>query len=258
MVPLIHWSFAVSMALAGVLYVLVHIVPRALVPLNSVPWAFLVRRASDLRYQAVLYRAFHTQRWARVSHLSLLWEQPLWFALSWVVHPVAPLVVSCVLLALASTLRSPWLVVALASTWLFSAAVGWRMIAMLGPGTTTWVAEALLVAGALLRMVGHLGEPLPPGLVDPVRFVPMRKASLRLNIVVAPLVGLVSELAASLPFRLVVVEVLWLAERMGLAPGRFGTRAEHHADALRVHREGWSGSSATAWMSECTTGSRDR
>lgn len=263
MALLTHWSFGISMVFVAALYVVVHTVPRALVRLNSVPWAFHLRRAHDLRYQAVLYRAFHTRRWARVSHLTLLWEQPLWFALLWLVHPVAFGLALCALLTLASNLRPRWLVVAFALTWSVSAVLGWGLVVALGGGVALVLAEALLLGGAALRLIGHVGEPIPPGLADPLRFVPIGQARRRLHMVAVTFVGAISELAASLPFRLILVEVLWLAERIGFVSARFGTKTEHDADAIRVHQEGWAGCSVTAWMCPASSvddpnaGSRD-
>ncbi|MCB9795538.1 MAG: hypothetical protein H6741_22780 [Alphaproteobacteria bacterium] len=243
----IEGVFFVLMALSALLYLLAHAAPRALVRFNSVPWAFQLQRACDLRYQAVLYGAFHTRAWARVTHYSLAWDQPFWFALLWLLHPLAAVGALALLGAQAALLGAPRLGAALTLIWAAIAALGWALVAALGP-TAGLVSMVVLILGGLLRFLGHVTEPLPPGLVQDGRFVPMRTAGLRVNVLVSPLVGVVSEFAAGFPFRLFVVQVLWLADLAGLRAPEHGTLREHLADARRVHEAGWSASPVTAWM----------
>ncbi|MCB9744539.1 MAG: hypothetical protein H6740_18210 [Alphaproteobacteria bacterium] len=247
--PLIRWSFAILMALSALLYLVVHLRPRALVRFNSVPWAFHLERATDLRYQAVLYGAFHTHPWARVSHYSLAWDQPFWFALLWIVHPLLPVLALGLLGAQAALLRAPRLAAVLTLTWASVAALGWGLVQTLGPEPATLLSMAVLVFGGALRFLGHLGEPLPPGLVEDGRFVPMRRGLGRLNVMlVGPLIGVVSEFAAAFPFRLFLVQVLWLSEKLGVTAPEHGSVREHMAEVVKVHEGGWSASPVTAWM----------
>jgi hypothetical protein len=244
----ITWTFVVLLAMSGVLYVFAHAAPRRLVRYNSVPWAFQLHRAWDLRYQAVLYQAFHTRAGARASHASLVWEQPLWCALLWLLHPAAAIGGAMLLLAYVALLRTPWLIAALVLLWASMAGLGYGSIVVLGRPHAATVAMTLLVLGALVRFVGHLGEPLPPGLVARDRFVPIREAQFHFNLVVCVLVGIVSEFAASMPFRLFPVVVLRLGGWLGLPAPAYGSPHEHQLEARRVLDEGWRGSPVTAWM----------
>ena len=244
----IIWSFGVSMMLAAGLYLLVYMSPSVMVPFNSVPWAFQLRKSTDLRYQAVLYGALHTHRWARVSHYSLAWDQLFWFALLGALHPAAIVVMLSLLLIQATLLRAPGLTVALATAWLAVAALGWGLVALLGAATMGLLSMAALLLGGVLRVLGHVFEPLPPGMAKEGSFVPLREAGRGVNILVAPFVGFVCEFAAGFPFRLVLVQALWLGERAGLSAPAHGTREEHLRDARKVLDGGWAASPVTSWM----------
>ena len=61
----IIWSLRLSLMLAAGLHLVAHIAPSIMVHFNAVPWAFQLRRSTNLRYQALLYGALHTHGWAR-------------------------------------------------------------------------------------------------------------------------------------------------------------------------------------------------
>jgi len=92
----------------------------------------------------------------------------------------------------------------------------------------------------VLRFIGHTFEPLPPFITDPAdAFVPLRQARIRPSIVVVALSGIVSEFAAALPHRLIVVQLFWLAQKCGYAPraARPWAEASHLGAAIRSN--GW-------------------
>ena len=244
----IAWSFGLSLTLAAALYLLVHVTPSRMVRFSSVPWAFQLRKSTDLRYQAVLYKALHTHRWARVSHYSLAWDQLFWFALLGALHPAAVLVTLSLLLIQATLLRTTGLTAALAIAWLAVAALGWVLVELLGTATAGLLSMAAVVFGGVLRVLGHVFEPIPPGIAKEGSFVPLREAGRGINVLAAPFVGFVCEFAAGFPFRLVLVQALWLGERAGLRAPAYGTREEHLRDARKVLDGGWAASPVTSWM----------
>ena len=152
------------------------------------------------------------------------------------------------LLIQATLLRAPGLAAALVMAWLAVAALGWGLVAMLGTTTTRLLSMAALVFGAVLRLLGHVFEPVPPGMVKEESFVPLREVGHGVNILAAPFVGLISEFSAGFPFRLVLVQALWLGEWAGLTTPTHGSREEHLHDARKVLDGGWAASPVTSWM----------
>ena len=248
--PASEWSFGVLMGFSALLYLVAHLAPRSLVRFNSVPWAFQLGRATDLRYQGVLYSAFHTRPWARFSHLSLAWEQPFWLALLYALHPAVAGAALLLLLMQALLLGSRKLAAVLMGTWVAIAAAGWGLVQICGEERTATLAMTVLLFGSLLRLSGHIREPIPPGILVAGRFVPQSHARPGLHILGSLLVGLVSEFAAGFPFRLFLVQVLWLSNALGLETPHHGGHEEHSSTAEQVHRGGWSASPVTAWMLE--------
>jgi len=244
-IPTVFHAFCLG-ALA--LYVLVYAAPRFMVRLHSVPWAFHAGRNLDLRFQGVLYAAFHTSRWARLTHLTLASDQVAWTVLAWLIHPLVAALVVAVPLAQAVLLRDRALVTSVAVAWTFVVLAAASVLVFVAIDDALVLAQATLVLGAFARTAGHVTEPIPPGLLDATdRFHPMRRARATAGVVLGPVVGTVSEFAAGLPFRLFVVLVFQTASRLGFR-GSHGSHTDHVDEARRIHANGWRASTTTAWM----------
>jgi hypothetical protein len=216
-----HAVFLVTLALAGIFYALCYAAPRLMLRQMSTPWAFHLDRSVDLDFQGVLYAAYHTAPLARVTHGSLALEQVAWLVViqGWSV-PVGAAVLALLLLQ-AALLREPGISVAVAlawgGVWLLASAAR----SSLGDASAVPIAEVVLVAGAALRMMGHASEPIPPMIATVGdRFIPMAKARIGARLPALLALGYVAEFCAGLPFRLFVVQVGWLAQRLGVRPAR--------------------------------------
>lgn len=241
------WVFGALVAATLVLHALAALFPTFMIQLHSVPWAFHVHRSVELRYQSVLYAAFHVGPWARVTHISLAWDQLAWFALFWSLHPLVVVVALALLLAQAVWLGERRLATVLCVVWCVIACAGWLVHDLLGDDTAV-IAAFVLSLGGVLRASGHLTELVPPGVGGGDRFKPIADLRPRWLLVVMPFIGLVSEFAAGLPHRLFLVQVLWVAERLGLECESVGSWPSHADEARRVHEGGWRAAETTAWM----------
>ena len=235
-----HAVFVVTLALAGVFYLLCYAAPRLMLRHMSMPWAFHLARSVDLDFQSVIYAAYHTAPFARITHLTLAVEQVAWLVViqgfSW---PVAAAVLALLVLQ-AALLGEPGISVVVALAWglvwvAAAAARGWA-----GDARAVPIAEIVLVAGGALRTVGHVSEPVPP-MIAAVgdRFIPLAKARIGPRVPALLLLGYVAEFCAGLPFRLFVVQVGWLAQRLGVRPSRAMAWPEAVERAREVHTLGW-------------------
>jgi|HubBroStandDraft_6_1064221.scaffolds.fasta_scaffold23123_3 hypothetical protein len=235
-----HAVFLVTLALAGGFYVLCYAAPRLMLRQMSMPWAFHLDRTIDLDFQSVLYAAYHTAPFARITHGALAVEQVAWLVViqGWSL-PVGAAALA-LLLVQAALLREPGISVVVAVAW----GIVWVLAAAargsLGDARAMPVAEIVLVAGGALRMVGHLSEPIPPmiGAVGD-RFLPLAKARIGLRAPLLIVLGYVAEFSSGLPFRLFVVQVGWIAQRLGVRPARAMTWPEAAQRAREVHTLGW-------------------
>ena len=235
-----HAVFLATLVLAAIFYALCYAAPRLMLRQMSMPWAFHLDRSVDLDFQSVLYAAYHTAPLARITHWTLAVEQIAWLVaiqgLSW---PLAAAALG-LLLVQAALLREPGISVVVAAAWgivwvLAAAARGW-----VGDAHAAPIAEILLVACAALRMAGHIPEPVPPMIaVVGDRFVPLAKARIGLRVPVLLVLGYVAEFCAGLPFRIFVVQVAWLAQRLGVRPSRAMAWPEAVQRAREFHAVGW-------------------
>lgn len=247
--PAIRLTFFVFLGLTAILYGLCAFATPFMVRLNSVPWAFHLRRNLDVTYQGVLYAAFHMGRWAQVTHWSLAWDVVLWFVLFWALGPVAVALALVALVIQAFLLGDRRVGVVLSGIWMGVAGGAWALGGAIGWDVMVPVSMVILMASGLLRFLGHVFEPLPPGMVDDTdRFIPLKDARPVLGLMVSPLIGIISEFAAGLPFRLFVVQGVWMADRLGMAKEEKGAWGRWRAEAEGLHQKGWLSSPVTAWM----------
>lgn len=225
--------WGVMISLVAVLHVAVYLAPYGLVPFNALPWAFRIDHNLDLDFQAVTYATVHDTRVARWSHLTLPLEQLAWVILLLSLHPAALALVLAFLLWQALSLREPPFAVGVVAMWAAFSAVGAALLHSLGAPAVT-VARALLLVGPLLRAVGHCFEPVPPFVAEPTdEFLTIDRVPLRLSLPVVVVTGIVSEFAAAMPHRLILVQAFWLAQQLGYTP-----RQARSWEAARVLGEG--------------------
>jgi hypothetical protein len=129
----------------------------------------------------------------------------------------------------------------------------------------------ILLLNSVLRFIGHLQEPVPPGVSSSSAALDKSdnfehvcsKALFGQNswprlVLLLPLIGIVSEFASGLPFRLSVVQAFCVASNLGLPMSPLATWRKCAADADRIrHGGGWRASpTARSGCSNCTASTR--
>lgn len=232
-------AFIAMLALNVVLHFFVYANPRGIVPYNALPWAFQIGWNLDLDFQAVTYAAVHDKWIARWTHLTLPLEQVAWVVILMSVHPAAVPIVVALVVWQASLLGERQLALGVVAMWALLAALGFACLSAFGPTAVT-AAKLLLLIGPVLRFIGHTFEPIPPFVGLPKdAFIPLSEMPIRPSIVALGLGGIVSEFAAALPHRLIVVQLFWLAQQMGYEPRRARPWPEAARIGAAIRAKGW-------------------
>jgi len=232
-------AWVVMLALVVVLHIAVYAAPRRIVPYNALPWAFRIDFNLNLDFQTVTYATVHDTVPSRWSHLSMPVEQVAWVVVLFALHPLALVAMLVAVAVQARQLREPPLAIGLALLWALFSALGIYALRNWG-ATAVTASQLLLLAAAPVRVIGHMFEPLPPfvaGAGD--EFLPVRKLRLRPSVLLLLGGGVVSEFAAAMPHRLIIVQAFWVAQQFGYAPrtARDWTAAKHLGAAIR--EGGW-------------------
>jgi len=241
-------AFAATIACVAIFYVLVHVVPGAIFPLQSMPYTYQLpnnfgRRGFEL--QNVTYAAYHTHWYNHATHAAFPVEACLWFVVA--AHFGGALACAALALALAAQAISfgeRRFALVLCAFWLTLAASASAMSAAFG-ATAYFAAQFGLVALGFWRFSGHWVEPLPPGVLGNRAFVALREAQLDWRLLRPMALGYLSEFSAGLPFRLVNSWLFVLAQRVGLEPERSLSADRARELAAVIHREGWSAHATT-------------
>jgi predicted small integral membrane protein len=232
--------FAATCAASVLLYVLSAVRPQVLASNISIPHVFQLERnlgASSFDFQTVIYAVFHRSLLDDVCHHFLTLDQVAWAMLAYALAGTPGLAVLGALAVLqATTFGDRGLVALLGAAWTVFCLAAVGLTHLLGMDAV-WVAQATLIASAMLRMLGHAAEPLPP-LVghDSLEFVPVR---LHPRLVLTGAAGYVAEFASGIPFRLFPAQLRLMAQRFGYAPAGLLSLEAISELAARLGRDGW-------------------
>ncbi|APR87881.1 hypothetical protein A7982_13230 [Minicystis rosea] len=238
--PLLRGLWAVSLGSAVVFYALCYAAPGLVVRLQSMPWTFHVGRNLDLDFQTVTYATYHTRRFNQITHWPLILDQVAWFVVLERCHPALSVAAVALLLAQAARLGERRVG--------FAAVVVWPLIALgaslfrdaLGDEAAYLLAIVVLMAGTILRCIGHCVEPLPPMMAEESdQFLPVRRALDVRRFWLFPLFGYCSELCAGMPFRLFVVQIAWATARLTGPLQRVIGWSEAARHAREIHARGF-------------------
>jgi len=232
-VNLLYMFILVGIAMTVACYCM----PENMQSIMSMPETFRLENnfgTTALELQAVTYEAYHTTWCAQTSHHTFLTDSILWGALSWQLGPVGP----CALVAFGflqgRSFQVDGFARLLAAFWLFCVGAGFTIHLT---GNSLEIASFGLVAGALLKVIGHAIEPVPPGILAPT-FAPLdtAKVSDLPKLAASMFAGYFAEFFSGLPWRL---PAIWLY--IGLLHWTpFATSAtplgELQAQAVRAHR----------------------
>jgi len=195
-----------------VLYVVCNLVPDRIVgnylPLHNV---FKPKTNIDLDYQSIGYAMLHTRWITRITHYTIIFEVMLWFVIfqSW--HWSIPLIALLAILLQSVFIgdRKFGLCFILMGLATFASAV--YFIQFLGMHNAIMLAKVILMAGGLIRMIGHSAEHMPPLLLDKSdQFVKLTYKNINYKIPLVAVIGYVAEFSSALPNRLFPVQVNFL------------------------------------------------
>lgn len=232
------------------------LVPERVVALQSMPWTFQIRRNLDLGFQSLTYETFHTNWWSRGTHYLLAPEQVAWFVLLGAWHPWLPIAAFTGLALQAALLGEHPFSILLCLAWGAVILLAHGLLLTMGAERAVPVAQAFLLIAALVRVLGHLSEPLPPMLAERSdRFARPSDVGLRPRTLFIAIAGYVSEFASALPGRLFVVQLYQLSLACGYQPRTTADRGELKRSSRRIRQEGWRAHPETAPLFEPLLGS---
>ena len=260
----IFWSF--------ILFIGCLISPKLMIRINSVPWAFHPSYNTDIAYQSVLYIALHEKSINILSHLTIASDSIFWFIILLNIHYVIFPIFSIVLLLQAYFIykksNSLSFVIILLFSWLTSITLAYTIGNYIGWISAQQISIIFISISAFLRVITHSVEQIPPGVAsilyinDKPKYDVFKKYK-EINLTIGKkcwllmcfMQGYIAEFISSLPCRLFIVHVLYLADKFGIniptissfSKNSWNKLTEH---AIAVRNNGWKASSYTHWMSE--------
>jgi len=244
--PFIEFIWQTTLVLMILLFLGCYSAPKFMVRLQAMPWVFLPSWNVKLEFQSVLYAVFHTRWFSRLSHITFPIEQLAWFVLMFWVHPAFPLVAFALLSVQAVLIRERLFSLFLIAFWMLCVGVSYALFVYIDHTFLLWSSKVLLIAGGILRLIGHFVEPIPPMVQnDTDTFVPLSEFKFTGKTPFTIMFGYVSEFTSSLPFRLVIVQMYWLWQKLGLRPKKLSDWSKCCEYALSIQEKGWRGYSVT-------------
>jgi hypothetical protein len=194
------------------LYVVCNLVPDRIVgkylPLHNV---FKPKTNVDLDYQSIGYAMLHTKWITRITHYTIIFEVMLWFVIfqSW--HWSIPFLVLSAILLQSFFIGDRKFGLCFILMGLVTFVTSMYFIRILGIHNAALLSKAILMAGGLMRMIGHSAEHMPPLLLDKSdQFVKLTHKNINYKIPLVAVIGYVAEFGSGLPTRLFPVQVNFL------------------------------------------------
>ena len=240
---IVNYLWVLTLIAMVTLYVVCNLVPDRIVgnylPLHNV---FKPHTNVDLDYQSIGYAMLHTKWITRITHYTIIFEVMLWFVIfqSW--HASIPIIalLAIAIQALFIGDKKFGLCFILMGAATFGSAV--YFIQFLGLHDALLAAKVVLMAGGLMRMIGHSWELMPPLLLERSdRFVKLTIKNINYKIPLVAVIGYVAEFSSALPNRLFPVQVNFLYQRIfGVKPQTTLPWMEIEASAKKVLTGGYS------------------
>lgn len=248
-------AFIVLAVAAAVLYLACYVAPGLMRRIISVPQAFHLSQnwgATGFDTQAVSYSSYHTTTLAAITHTGFVLDATAWLVLA--THYLGWYGVVAILAVKTAQIVSygePRLAIVLGGMWVGIAVAAGAVWTFLDDATAAMLAAATVVVMAIWRTIGHISEPVPPGVSGTSRFVPLEDVGLRASLGVSFVVGIVAEFASGIPFRLVDVWAYDVPLR------QLGFRADRLVAYLDLDRQreaifdgGWAAAPTTAHLAD--------
>lgn len=202
-------AFITLAVAAAALYLACYLAPGPMRRIMSLPEAFHLTQnwgPGGFNTQAVSYSSYHTTMLASITHTGFVLDAVAWLVLA--AHYLGWYGVVAILAVKAAQVlsyRETRLAIVLSGMWVVIALVAGATWTFVGRSTAVTLATATVVIMAVWRTIGHITEPVPPGVSGTSRFVPLEDLGMKASFGLSFLAGIVAEFAAGIPFRLVDV-----------------------------------------------------
>jgi hypothetical protein len=258
------WQFTLFITL--LFYVACAIIPTTIRKLQSMPYTFNLNNnwGPDGRETQILtYACYHTHWYNHITHTAFpieafLWQLVLYSHLALAYNQtlafIALTAFSLVWLFQAVSVKERFFTQVMASWWLAVGIVVVLATYLLSAEFCYHWSILLLLSLGFWRFSGHWVEPIPPGLINNVSFVSLKQAGFHIRLLNATLLGIFSEFAAGLPFRLVNTWIyVGLQQRLENAHMNYSWQ---QAKRIRddIHRQGWEAHPRTKKLIENEVG----
>ena len=255
----IFWSF--------ILFIGCLVSPKLMIRINSVPWAFHPSFNTDVAYQTVLYIALHEKSINLLSHLTIASDSIFWFIILLNIHHVIFPIFSIILLLQAYSIynksNSLSFVIILLFSWITSIILAYIIGNYIGWNTSQQISIIFISISAFLRVITHSVENMPPGVSSILYidskpkydvFEKYKQTNLTIDkkcwLFMCFLQGYIAEFISSLPCRLFIVHVFYLADMIGIDIPIIGSWKKIKEHAASIRHNGWKASPYTSWMSD--------
>lgn len=224
------------------LYVVAHVRPSLVEAHVSIPYVFEVKRnfgAPSFDFQTAIYAVFHRSLFDDVCHHFLVFDQVAWAVVAYAFTGWAGVaVLAAIAIGQALSTGERGLTAAITVCWAGFAALGAWLSGRFGADATA-IAELELVGSAVLRVIGHAAEPLPPLVAgETLKFHSLR---FRPSLALTFFAGCIAEFASGIPGRLFAPQLDLMLQRFGFRPARTISLADAKARAEELGRDGWLG-----------------
>jgi len=241
--------------------------PKLMIRINSVPWAFYPSYNTDVAYQTVLYIALHEKSINLLSHLTIATDSIFWFIIllniQSVVFPIFIILLLIQAYYIYMKSNSLPFIMFLLFSWLTSIIIAFSIGNYIGWDTAQQISIIFISISAFLRVITHSVEQVPPGVASILYtydkpkydvFKKYKEEKLTIEkkfwLLMCVLQGYTAEFISSLPCRLFIVHVLYLADKLGINIPNVGSWKKLKEHAIAVRLNGWKASPYTTWMYE--------
>jgi hypothetical protein len=245
--------------------------PKLMIRINSVPWAFHPSYNTDIAYQTVLYIALHEKSINILSHLTIASDSIFWFIILLNIHNVVFPLFSILLLLQAYSIyiktKSLPFIITLLCSWIGSITIAYTIGNYIGMNTMQHISIIFISISAFMRVITHSVEQIPPGVASILYtddrpkydiFKKYKDNDMTLGkkswLLMCFLQGYTAEFISSLPCRLFIVHVFYLADKIGIKIPSIGSWNELKEHAIAIRNNGWKASPYTKWMYEWMNG----
>ena len=185
---------------------------------------FNPKKNLDLDLQSLGYALLHSTWLGQISHYTIFIDAFFWFVLLVCIHWSLGLLALAVMMYQAFRIGEKWFSISFIALGTLFFVLSLLTVNSLNTMATfeslstspAWlIAIFVLLLGGLIRFFGHIFEPAPPMMLDDSdKFVKISPKTVNWKLILMPIYGFVAEFASGLPYRLFIVQVNYLYQKI--------------------------------------------